>query len=190
MFSKITPKKLRKKLLLKYFYQFFFSPFVLGTFISITMFLILLIFWGEDTIYRFFVNEPCYILGYVLALMGSVVNIFSLFTLVKLMADSDKNLIQKEIKITTVFPAIELLGLRDSKRFFIDTLSRKENVEAFLFTKENGKRRLYRAFLNEDWGDIGKFDSLMKKDAPVKITYFKHSKIIVHMEEICVQDNH
>lgn len=41
-----------------------------------------------------------------------------------------------------------------------------------------------------DWGDIEKFASLMKKDVSVKITYFKHSKIIVHMEEICVQDNH
>lgn len=41
-----------------------------------------------------------------------------------------------------------------------------------------------------DWGDIGKFDSLMKKDVPVKITYFKRSKIIVCIEEICVQDNH
>ena len=189
MFSKITPKKLRKKLLFKYFYQFFLAPFVLGTVINITMFLLVLIFWRGDTLYRFFVQQPCYIPAYVLGFMGSVVNIFAFIPFIKLIIDSDRKLMQKEIKITAISPAIELLGLRDSKRFFIDVLSKKENIEAFLFTKENGKRRLYRAFLYGDWGDIEKFDSLMKKDVPVKITYFKYSKIIVHMQEVYVQDN-
>jgi hypothetical protein len=109
-------------------------------------------------------------------------------TAIKLIIDKDKNIVEKEIKVTTVFPLIELLGWNESKRFMIDSYSKKKNAEAYLFARENGKRKCYRAFLHEDWGDVEKFYELMKKDVAVRIKYFKHSKIIVEMQEVETQD--
>lgn len=188
MFHKVNAKQLKRKLLLKYFFQFFIFPLILGTIANIMMFSVLLFIWKEDTVYRFFINEPVYLGLYCLASFTVVVNILSIITAIKLIIDKDKSIVQKEIKVTTVFPAIELVGWNNGKRFMIDSYSKKKNVEAYLFARENGKRKCYRAFLHEDWGDVEKFYELMKKDVAVRIKYFKHSKIIVEMQEVETQD--
>ena len=189
MFHKVNAKQLKRKLLLKYFFQFLIAPMLIGTIIDVCFLIVAVIRWRSNGLYRFFINEPFYLIGYIMGYMAIfITNIFSIITAIKLIIDKDKSIVQKEIKVTTVFPLIELLGWNEGKRFMIDSYSKKKNAEAYLFARENGKRKCYRAFLHEDWGDVEKFYELMKKDVAVRIKYFKHSKIIVEMQEVETQD--
>ena len=185
MFHKITPKQLRKDLLFKYCFQLFITPIVLGT-------LLTLIFWLVDVFrlglnqayYHFFVEEPGLLAGYIGALFCIFLNNgLSIIPFIKLFFDKIEKAERAEVKNIQVYPSFEIHGLSRTKAFVCDTFSKKKQRELALFTRENGKRKKYRLFLDEKWGDIKKFENIVWRNNPLKITYFKHSKVIVAIEE-------
>ncbi|MBO5412037.1 MAG: hypothetical protein J6A38_03005 [Clostridia bacterium] len=185
MLHKIDPKRLRKKLLFKYFYQFLPATLLYGTILSLGIFFVALIKWGPSQVmWKFFVEEPWYIGGYIgivfCIIMG---NVLSIITSIKLMIDKIDCVIKKDIEVVKIFPNFELNGMKERKRFMYDNYSKKKNVELLLYERENGKKKKYRLFLHEDWGDVEKFGEILQRTSRFKIAYLKHSKIIVRIEE-------
>ena len=186
MFSKITSKQLKKKLLFKYCFQLFVSPIILGT-------LLTLIFWLVDVFrlglnqayYHFFVEEPWLLVGYIGALFCVLLtNGLSISPFIKLFFDKIEKAERAEVKNFQVYPSFEIHGLSKAKAFVCDTFSKKQQRELALFARENGKRKKYRLFLDERWGDIKKFEDIVWRNNTLKISYFKYSRVIVSIEEI------
>lgn len=185
MLHKISSKQLRKKLLFKYFYQFFFAVLLYGTIVTLIFFFIDLIRLGYPKVVRhFFVEEPWYIGGYVGVLFCIILgNMLSIFPFIKLMVDKTERATKKYIEVINIFPNFELNGMLEKKRFIYDTYSKKKNAEILLYERENGKKKKYRLFLHEDWGDVDKFAEILQRNSRFKITYLKYSRIIVEIEE-------
>lgn len=185
MLQKITPKELKKKLLIKYCFQFFVTPFILGTLLSLIFFIVDLVRLGvNQSYYEFFIESPWWIVGYIGVLFCVfLTNGLSVIPFIKLCFDKIEKVEQAEIKNVHLYPSFEIHGLSKSKAFVFDTFSKKQQKELALFALENRKRKKYRLFLDERWGDIKKLEDIVWRNYPLKITYFKHSKVIVAIEE-------
>lgn len=185
MFSKITPKQLRKDLLFKYLFQFFITPIILGSILLFVLLVIDIIRIGvNQACYELFVEGPWWLGIYGFAFFCTITsNILSIIPFVKVLIDNTEKMEQRMVENIQVYPSFEIHGIRKSKAFVCDTFSKKKQRELALFTRENGKRKKYRLFLDEKWGDIKKFEDIVWRNNPLKITYFKHSKVIVAIEE-------
>ena len=84
----------------------------------------------------------------------------------------------KEIEVYNTLPPYELQCYRQSKRFISDTFSRKENIEMFIYDENKTK---YRFFWNENYGEKVE-ESKICQAKRMRISYFKHSKIIFRCE--------
>ena len=174
MFEKISKEKFKKIILFKYTFQLILIHFILGTIVSLIIFV-------EEAIQSFFVEEPTYLLGYAISLFGAgLANILSVIPYCKLIADCIKGGEEERIIIVgSWWYNYELQTLRGSKRFMCDMFSRKKNVELLLYDQNKNK---YRFYWNENYG--GGFDEKKLTEKRLKIRYFKRFKIIFSCEQV------
>lgn len=185
MFEKISGKRLKRLFLWKYFFEFFFTPLLLWmVFIGPIIILLGVLKGFYDTIILFFAINGKMNGSQALLLVMCFCNfpiIASIPTFIKLIFDCIKNQeVEQVIKITKLFPYIELPSLRQKKRFSCDTFSKKKNVEIYVYD-EAGKK--YRFFWNENYGGSSEeVERVLLVGVAVKIKYLKYSKIIVACE--------
>ena len=115
-----------------------------------------------------------------LGIVFNLPNILSVVPFIKLLIDcmSKADEETKEIEVYNILPPYELQCLRQSKRFMSDTFSRKENIEMFIYDENKTK---YRFFWNENYGEKVE-ESKICQAKRMRISYFKHSKIIFRCE--------
>lgn len=180
MFSKISVNNLRKKNSFSILFQFFIAPLIVGTICAVIWFLLGVLYWDFDTaVFNFFIKEPIYILPYLLSFLAVLTNILSVIPFMNLTRDSIQK--QKETKIILcqkILPCYEIHGIRKTKNFIINTFSKRETAEYFLYDENNAK---YRLLWSERFGNIKEYRKLgiAKK---IEISYFKRSKIIFNCE--------
>lgn len=185
MFEKISSKRLQLILLFKYIYQLILAPLIIGLFINLIFFIVGTIrfdlnymmnyLFGKSTILG--IEIYGFILFIGLSYVISLVNVLSILPFFKLILDCilKKSEETKEIEYSNALPAYELQCFRESKRFVCDTFSRKKNVELFIYDEHKTK---YRLFWNEKYGSKEKAEQIICDGKKLKISYFKHSKII------------
>ena len=174
MFENVSKQTLKKIIVFKYTFQLIIIHAVLGTVISLVIFLEEWIRLGwTEAIQSFFVDFPGYIIGYVGSLFCNLANILSVIPYFKLILDCVKGgEEEKIITVQNILPNYELQTIRSKKRFMCDTFSRKKNVELLVYDENKNKYRLY---WNENYGT---FDEKVLKGNTLMIRYFKRSKII------------
>ena len=191
MYDKISKAKLKKIFLFKLAFQLFMVPIIT----AILMLIIVLLFaipirlatgfTFKELIEMDFLIKPgefdMYNLCLFMGFLTNSLNILSLIPFTELIIDcfSKNDEETKEIYVSKIFFPYELQCVRQSKRFICDTFSKKENIEVFLYD-ENKKK--YRMFWNENYGDYAIADDVTRADR-LKISYFKHSKIIFKCEK-------
>ena len=123
MFHKVNAKQLKRKLLLKYFFQFLIAPMLIGTIIDVCFLFVAVIRWRSNGLYRFFINEPFYLIGYIMGYMAIfITNVFSIITAIKLIVDKD-NPKKCTIKwIRTISGQFELSYGKYSKTIIVESL--------------------------------------------------------------------
>ena len=176
MFEKISKEKFKKIILFKYTFQLILIHFILGTIVSLIIFVEEWIRLGwEGAIQGFFVEEPAYLHGYAISLFcAGLANILSVIPYCNLIADCIKGGEEERIIIVgSWWYNYELQTLRGSKRFMCDMFSRKKNAELLLYDQNKNK---YRFYWNENYG--GGFDEKKLTEKRLKIRYLKRSKII------------
>ena len=188
MFEKISKNKLKMIFVFKYFFQLLLIPFLYGLLLILIALVISIFKHGVDyAIKEVFIlnnfgqmNLPSYVGLILVGFVPNLVNILSIIPFIKLIVDciSRDNEETKEIEFANIFPMYELQCIRQSKRFMCDTFSRKKNVEVFIYDEHKTK---YRLFWNENYGDVEKEEE-MSKAKRLRISYFKHSKIIFRCE--------
>lgn len=186
MFNNISKNKLKIIVLFKYIFQLILAPLIMGiVFIFIALIIAFFISGFLDGLKIIFINKypifrgielPGWSLLILFMYFINLLNILSIIPFIKLLLDciSKKDEETKEIEFANVMPPYELQCIRQSKRFMCDTFSRKNNVEVFIYDEHKTK---YRLFWNEKYGDVKKEEE-MSKAKRLKISYFKHSKII------------
>lgn len=191
MFSKTTKKRMKRILLFKYFFQFFIAPLILGILFNLIAIAILIIRDGfSNAVLEVFIEKIAvfgiihmsgWFLIIIIAFIFNLVNILSVLPYIKLILDcfTKKDEESKEIELDTFYPYYELQCIRQSKRFMCDTFSRKKNAELFLYDENKNK---YRLLWNEKYGD-DKLEEVLDA-SKLRISYFKHSKIIFNVEVI------
>lgn len=191
MFSKTTKKRMKRILLFKYFFQFFIAPLILGILFIIGTLIVEICISDFNTSinvvfidkYRLFglLDVNLWILLILFTFLINLVNILSVVPYIKLILDcfTKKDEESKEIELDTFYPYYELQCVRQSKRFMCDTFSRKKNAELFLYDENKNK---YRLLWNEKYGD-DKLEEVLDA-SKLRISYFKHSKIIFNVEVI------
>ena len=141
MFEKISGKRLKRLFLWKYFFEFFFTPLLLWmVFIGPIIILLGVLKGFYDTIILFFAINGKMNGSQALLLVMCFCNfpiIASIPTFIKLIFDCIKNQeVEQVIKITKLFPYIELPSLRQKKRFSCDTFSKKKTLRFMSMTKQ------------------------------------------------------
>lgn len=190
MFDKISKKNLKFILFFKYFFQFIIAPLIIALLFNILFFIVLGILHGfTDAIQTYIIQKQelsstihihAWLLVIIIVYIFNFVNILSVLPFIKLIIDcftkNDEE--SKEIELANFLTFYELQCIRQSKRFICDTFSRKKNVELFLYDENKNK---YRLLWNERYGDKDKLDEVLDASR-IKISYFKHSKIIFNVE--------
>ena len=188
MFEKISKRKLKGLMLWKYLFQLLLTPIILSILMNLLFFIeewirlginraISLIFHKHEF---FGLIIPGGIGFSFLAIVCNLVNILSVVPFIKLLIDcmSKADEETKEIEVYNTLPPYELQCYRQSKRFISDTFSRKENIEMFIYDENKTK---YRFFWNENYGEKVE-ESKICQAKRMRISYFKHSKIIFRCE--------
>ena len=182
---------MKRILLFKYFFQFFIAPLILGILFIIGTLIVEICISDFNTSinvvfidkYRLFglLDVNLWILLILFTFLINLVNILSVVPYIKLILDcfTKKDEESKEIELDTFYPYYELQCVRQSKRFMCDTFSRKKNAELFLYDENKNK---YRLLWNEKYGD-DKLEEVLDA-SKLRISYFKHSKIIFNVEVI------
>ena len=182
---------MKRILLFKYFFQFFIAPLILGILFNLIAIAILIIRDGFFIVFLEVFIEKIAVFGIIhmsgwfliiiIAFIFNLVNILSVLPYIKLILDcfTKKDEESKEIELDTFYPYYELQCIRQSKRFMCDTFSRKKNAELFLYDENKNK---YRLLWNEKYGD-DKLEEVLDA-SKLRISYFKHSKIIFNVEVI------
>ena len=191
MYDKISKAKLKRIFVFKFAFQLFATPILTAIFTFAVSFIALLIVTlaqggsVKELIEKNFVIKPgefdmyeaCLFMG-CLSVLPTILSVIP-FTELIIDCFSKNDEETKEIYVSKVFFPYELQCVRQSKRFICDTFSKKENIEVFLYD-ENKKK--YRMFWNENYGDYAIADDVTRADR-LKISYFKHSKIIFKCEK-------
>ena len=192
MFEKISKKKMKRLMLWKYIFQFLIVPLIISVIVIVGSGIIRALLFGFSEMvemllsdkYRLFIiaggEVPLIVIFLVYFYLIDFANILSIGPFIKLIVDcickDDEK--TKEIEISAVKPASELQGGKRSKRFACDIFSKKENLELLLY---DGKREKYRFFWNENYGEKIE-ESKIHQAKRMRISYFKHSKIIFRCE--------
>lgn len=175
-------------MLWKYVFQLLLIPIIMGILTGLLFFMVIWIRSGiNDTISLVF--DKFEFLGISTNLWGgcivccyliNLLNILSVIPFIKLLIDcmSKADEETKEIEVTKTFLPYELQSIRQSKRFMSDTFSRKKNIEMFIYDENKTK---YRFFWNENYGEKIE-ESKIHQAKRMRISYFKHSKIIFRCE--------
>lgn len=190
MFAKISKGDLRNIILFKYIFQLLIAPIIAIFIMDILVILLEGFIYGFDECFSLFHEVawgmPAWITLLLCWYLINLTNILSVVPFFKLIADSlsKDNVQTSEIEFTKIMPMYELQCIRQSKRFMCDTFSRKKNEEAFIYDQNNKK---YRFFWNEKYGSIEELKKLASAKT-LKISYFKHSRIIFDCQIISEAD--
>ena len=190
MFAKISKGDLRNVILFKYIFQLLIAPIIASFIMDILVILLEGFIYGFDECFSLFHEVawgmPAWITLLLCWYLINLTNILSVVPFFKLIADSlsKDNVQTSEIEFTKIMPMYELQCIRQSKRFMCDTFSRKKNEEAFIYDQNNKK---YRFFWNEKYGSIEELKKLASAKT-LKISYFKHSRIIFDCQIISEAD--
>lgn len=191
MYDKVSKAKLKRIFVFKFAFQLFATPLIASFLMLTLMFIALLIVTlaqgnsVKELIDKNFTIKPgefdMYNLCLLMGGLSVLPTILSVIPFTELIIDcfSKNDEETKEIYVSKIFFPYELQCVRQSKRFICDTFSKKENIEVFLYD-ENKKK--YRMFWNENYGDYAMADDVTRADR-LKISYFKHSKIIFKCEK-------
>lgn len=188
MFEKISKRKMKGLMLWKYVFQLLLIPIIMGILTGLLFFMVIWIRSGiNDTISLVFdkfeflgINTNLWGGCIVCCYLINLLNILSVIPFIKLLIDcmSKADEETKEIEVTKTFLPYELQSIRQSKRFMSDTFSRKKNIEMFIYDENKTK---YRFFWNENYGEKIE-ESKIHQAKRMRISYFKHSKIIFRCE--------
>ena len=188
MFEKISKRKMKGLMLWKYVFQLLLIPIIMGILMSLLFFMVIWIRSGINSAISLIFHKQeafgLYLPGCIevifLAIVFNLVNILSVIPFIKLLIDcmSKADEETKEIEVNKTFLPYELQSIRQSKRFMSDTFSRKENIEMFIYDENKTK---YRFFWNENYGEKIE-ESKIHQAKRMRISYFKHSKIIFRCE--------
>lgn len=188
MFEKISKRKLKGLMLWKYLFQLLLTPIILSILMNLLFFIEEWIRLGINSAISLIFHKHEFFgliipggIGFsFLAIVCNLVNILSVVPFIKLLIDcmSKADEETKEIEVYNTLPPYELQCYRQSKRFISDTFSRKENIEMFIYDENKTK---YRFFWNENYGEKVE-ESKICQAKRMRISYFKHSKIIFRCE--------
>ena len=192
MFDKISSKRLKRVLVLKYIVQLLVMPFIFGLILNLFMFILGIIVFDLDYMMNYLFGKynifGIDVYGWVfmmtlMYLINLMTNGLSILPFCKLVLDCifKDSEATKEIELSKELPPYELQCIRQSKRFMCDTFSRKRNVELFIYDENKTK---YRVFWNESYGSYEKAEQIICDGKRLKISYFKRSKIIFRCELI------
>ena len=188
MFEKISKRKMKGLMLWKYVFQLLLIPIIMGILTGLLFFMVIWIRSGiNDTISLVFdkfeflgINTNLWGGCIVCCYLINLLNILSVIPFIKLLIDcmSKADEETNEIEVSKSFLPYELQSIRQSKRFMSETFSRKKNIEMFIYDENKTK---YRFFWNENYGEKIE-ESKIHQAKRMRISYFKHSKIIFRCE--------
>lgn len=194
LFDNIEINKFKWLFVWKYCFQLLIEPAIFSCAFSIFAFFSSTIIRGWDkTIneiteyikFGFLYGRAWLVISIAISLFLILPNILSIIPFIGLLWDTTKknNSITKDIDFTKWLPPYELQCIRQSKRFMCDTFSKKKNLELFIYDEHNKK---YRFFWNESFSTmpLSQVKDDLNKASRLRISYFKHSKIIFKCEVI------
>ena len=190
MFEKISKRKMKGLMLWKYVFQLVMIPLIYGAMLVVIGIISETI--THDFQYALYdmlikihgitdhIGAPGWLMAIMVAFLINLLNVLSVVPFIKLLIDcmSKADEETKEIEVYNILPPYELQSIRQSKRFMSDTFSRKKNIEMFIYDENKTK---YRFFWNENYGDKIE-ESKIHQAKRMRISYFKHSKIIFRCE--------